>query len=337
MNKFNWYDALSLEDAVQKLNATVGEELYNPSGNAVIIKSGGIDLLDLVKESLIEPHTILNIKNIPGLDKIVMTDKSLKIGANCTLAELEENSDIKKYFPAFHDAIAHAATPQLRNMSTIGGNLAQRTRCWYFRSADHPCFRKGGDICYARQSSSGQNENHAILDNESCVSVHSSSIATALVAYDAKILIHGANNIKKEVGIDSFFLSPSEDISNENILAAKDILTNIVLTLPAESTKSYYHKQVQRESYDWSIGDVAIVAEMEDNKCKSARMVLGSAAPVPFRVKEAEMFLANKKLNKKNAEKAAELAMKDAQPLSKNNYKVPLFKSIIVNGLLNLS
>jgi xanthine dehydrogenase YagS FAD-binding subunit len=335
MNKFDWYDAKSIDDALQQANTTVGEEIYSPSGKAAVYKSGGIDLLDLIKERLVEPAMIVNVRNIPGLDKISMDEDGLKIGANCTLADIERNADVKKYYPGLQKAIAHAATPQLRNMSTIAGNIAQRNRCWYFRSADHPCFRKGGDRCYARHTTTGQNENHAIFDNGSCVSVHASSISTALVAYNGSVVIkNGAKS--REVAFDDFFVSPSEDISKENILNGKDLIVGIEIPAMNKNIKSLYAKQTERESFDWSMGDVAIVALMNGQKCENIRIVLGSAAPVPYRLEAVENYLKDRKIDKKTAEVAANMAMENARPLSQNSYKIPLFKATIMNGLLNL-
>lgn len=336
MNKFNYYDALSVKDAVQQANTTVGEELYDPSGKGAIYKGGGIDVLDMLKEGLIHPKTIINVKNIPGMDSISMDEDGLTIGANVTLAEIEENKDILQNYLALHEAVAHAATPQLRNMSAIAGNIAQRTRCWYFRSADHPCFRKGGDRCYARHSKHGQNENHAILDNGSCVSIHASSISTALLAYNGSVMITTGKMETKEVPFSEFFVSPSQDIGRENILGPQDLITAIKLPAPSANTKSYYSKQVEKESFDWSIGDVAIVAEMDGKKCNTISIVLGAAAPVPYRSKEAEEVVINQTITDALAERAAKKAMANARPLSMNNYKLPLFEAIIKKGLLNL-
>ena len=337
MNKFKWYEAASVEDAIKNTNTTVGEELYTPTGKAAIIKSGGIDVLDMIKEGLIEPEVVVNIKNIPGMSGIKMDDNALHVGANNTLSEVVENQEVKNIYPALYEAIIHAATPQLRNTSTIAGNIAQRTRCWYFRSADHPCLRKGGDRCFARHSETGQNENHSLFENDTCVSVHSSSISTALMAYNAKLVIKTATGKEKEVTMDEFFVTPAEDISQENILKNQEIITSVIIPKPNNNTRVYYHKQVQRESYDWSIGDVAIVAEMDGNKCKSVRMVLGAAAPIPYRVTAVEEYLAGKRINETVAKKAGEISMEAARPLSQNNYKVPLFKNIIRHGLLKLA
>ncbi len=337
MNKFSWYEAKSVEDAVKQVNNTVSEELYLPSGKAAIFKSGGIDVLDLVKEGLIQPKTIVNVRNIPGLNKISFDDNGLRIGANVTLAEIEGNEAVKTRYAALHEAVAHAATPQLRNMSTIAGNLAQRTRCWYFRSSDHPCFRKGGDKCFAKHSETGQNENHAILENDRCVSVYASSVATALLAYQGSVMITNGKMESRQVPLSEFFVAPDQDVSRENILEPNDLITEISVPAPDMNTKSYYSKQVQRASYDWSMADVAIVAQMNGDTCEKITITLGAAAPIPIRAYEAEKIVLNKKINEERATRAAKVAMENAKPLSKNSYKLPLFESIIKQGLLEIA
>ena len=338
MNKFSGYEAKSLEDALQQVNSTVSEQLYEHSSKASVFKSGGVDVFDLVKEGLLKPEKIINIRNIPGLDKIGYDPKKgLSIGSNVTLAEMASNPDIKTNYLALHQAVNHAATPQLRNMSTLGGNIAQRNRCWYFRSADHECFRKGGDRCFARHSDTGENENHAIIDNGSCVSVHASSIATALMAFNASVVIVNEEGEKKEVHMDDFFVTAGKDIAKENILQAKEIITEIILPAPSKNTKSAYIKQVARESYDWSLGDVAVVLEVSGDTCRTASIVLGAAAPVPYRSLEAQQAIEKKTINSENALAAAEAAMSKARPLTKNGYKVPLFITTIKQAILEIS
>ena len=338
MNKFSWYEAKSLEDALQQVNSTVSEQLYEPSKGAAVFKSGGVDVFDWTKEGLLSPEKIINIKNIPGLDQISYDRKEgLRIGANVTLADMASNEEIKSNYLALYQAVNDAATPQLRNMSTLGGNIAQRNRCWYFRSADHQCFRKAGDRCFARHSQTGENENHAIIDNGSCVSIHASSIATALMAFNASVVIVGADEKKKKVLMDDFFVSAGKDITMETILQAKEIITDIILPAPSKNTKSFYVKHVARESYDWSLGDVAVVMEVSGDSCKEASIVLGAAAPVPYRSVQAQEAMLKKTINEQNAENAAEAAMSVARPLEKNAYKVPLFKSIIKQAILEIT
>lgn len=338
MNKFSWYEAKSIEDALQQVNSTVSNELVKPGKEAAIFKSGGVEVMDWMKEGLLNPKMIINIRNIPDMDVISFNPiDGIKIGANATLADIGEDEYIKEHYAALHEAIHHAATPQLRNMSTLGGNITQRNRCWYYRSSDHPCFRKGGDRCYARRPDSGQNENHAILDNGSCVSVHASSIATALMAYDAKVHITDSEGNKKVVAIDEFFVRASVDPHNENILKPKEIITEITLPVTLPQTKTHYIKHVARESYDWSLGDVAVVALMNGNTVKSVKIILGAAAPTPYRAESAENALTGKEINQATAQNAAALAMESARPLSQNEYKIPMFVNLIKHAILNLS
>jgi len=338
MNKFSWYDAKSIEDAVQQANSTVAEAVYDSNGKASVFKSGGVDVWDLLKEGLLAPERIINLRNIPGLDTIKFDAKAgLTIGANVLLADIESNSEVAQHFGALQSAVAHAATPQLRNMSTMAGNLAQRTRCWYFRSIDHSCLRKGGSQCFARDRDGGENENHAILNNGSCVSLHSSSIATALLAYHATVIYVDAKGKEMELPIEDFFVSPAADVATENILKPGDLITQIRVPAPASNTKSYYIKQGARESYDWSLADVAVVATMSGDRCVAISIALGAAAPTPIRSYKAEKLLAGKQINAESAKLAAEAAMEGARPLTLNGYKIPLFESIIKSALLEIA
>jgi len=333
MNKFSWYEAKSVDDAVKKVNATASDILgKSPNGSSVVFKAGGIDLLDLMKEGLVNPSTIVSVKNIPGLDQITYDEKEgLKVGANVTLAELESHPLIKEKYLALHLAVAHAGTPQLRNSATLGGNLAQRTRCWYFRSIDHQCYRKGSGTCYAQE---GENEFHAIMNNKTCASVHSSSVSTALMAFNAAVEISGINGKKRMVSLDKFFVHPETDSRTENVLASNELITGITIPTVDSNTKSYYIKQGTRESHDWAIADIAVVTEMSGGQCKKAEIVLGAAAPVPMRAVDAARILKGKSINESVAGAAGEASMKGATPLSGNAYKVPIFKTIVKRAIL---
>lgn len=333
MNKFSWYEAKSVEDAVDKVNATASDILgKQPNGSSVIFKAGGIDLLDLMKEGLVNPGTIVSVKSIPGLDEISYDDsKGLKIGANVTLAQLEDDSKIKEKYMALHQAVAHAGTPQLRNSATLGGNLAQRTRCWYFRSIDHECYRKGTGTCYAQK---GENEFHAILGNSTCASVHSSSVSTALMAFNAKVQITSADGKSKEVEMEEFFVHPEDNSKNETILETGDLITGVTIPAPKSGTKSHYIKYGVRESHDWAMADVAVVLEMSGSKCNNAEVVLGAAAPVPVKSEAAAKKLAGKTISESVARSAGAASMKGATPLSGNAYKVPVFETIVKRAIL---
>jgi xanthine dehydrogenase YagS FAD-binding subunit len=333
MNKFSWYDAKSVEDALGQVTATVSQAMRSKTpATTAVFKSGGIDLLDLMKEGLAQPGKVINISNIKGLDQITLDAKTgLRIGANATLASVEKNELIQKNYLALHQAVAHAATPQLRNVSTLGGNIAQRTRCWYFRSANHDCFRKGGGICFARI---GENEFHSIMKNGACASVHASSVSTALMAFGAKVEITSLKG-KREVPMDEFFVLPGDDSSRETVLEASDLITAVLLPPVNNNTKSYYIKQGYKESHDWAVADVAVVMEMNGKTCKNATVVLGAAAPVPLKSKTAADALKGKTISEEVAAAAGEASMQGATPLAKNEYKVPLFKAIVKRAVMN--
>jgi len=335
MNKFSWYDASSIEEALKETNATVSETIQPGfPENSSVLKAGGIDLLDLMKEGISKPEKLVSINTISGLDQITLEENhGARLGANVTLAEIAANARIKSDYFALHQATEQAATPQIRNMATLGGNLAQRTRCWYFRSKYHECFRKGSGTCYARF---GENQYHAIMQNEDCASVHSSSLSTALMAFDAAVEITGKDGKVKIVSMNDFFVLPTADSTRESILEANEIITAVIIPVSKKNSKSHYIKMGERKSHDWPIADVAVVVELNDNKCKKANIVLGAAAPVPIHSEAAENAIKGKEINEETARVAAIEAMKESTPLSHNAYKVPIFETIIKRALLAL-
>ncbi len=335
MNKFTWYEATSVEEAQKEVNSTVSETIQ-PEANpdASVFKAAGIDLLDLLKERLSQPAKVVSIRNIPGLDEISFSpEKELRLGANVTLSRIGDNEQIRTNYLALHQAASQAATPQVRNMASLAGNLAQRTRCWYFRSKDIVCFRKGSSTCFAHV---GKNEYHAIMNYGYCVSVHASSLATALTAFDAIIEIKGKDGKIKLVPIKKFFVLPSVDRTRENILDAGELITAVILPLPKSGLKSYYIKMGSRKSQDWPMAEVAVVAEVSGGKCDSANIVLGAAAPVPVVSTLAADSITGKTIDENTAAQAGKAAMQIAVPLSENAYKIPVFESIIKRALLAL-
>ena len=291
------------------------------------IKAGGIDLLDLMKEGLESPTRLVNIRTVPELSFIKKDEKgNLHIGATTTLAEIAAHSEIQTRYRALAQAAKAVATPQIRNVATVGGNLCQRPRCWYFRSADFNCLRNGGDHCLADE---GENKYHAIFGNQDgCVVVHPSGTAVDLMALDAKLVI-ARKKESREIHIADFWVTPEDDVTRENILKHDEILTEIILPATEKSTTSYYFKQKEKQSFDWPIADVAVVLEMNGKKCTASKIVLGSAAPVPWRIEKAEQVLKDKQISVTLARQAAAAAMVDANPLSQNAYKVPVFSAVI--------
>jgi len=319
MKTFQWTQASSVEQAIGQLD-----------GQAVL-KAGGVDLLDLMKEHLLEPARLVNIRNIPGLDHIEDDETSgLKVGPLATLGRLAEDPAVRRRYTALADAAGDAATPQIRNMATLGGNILQRPRCWYFRNEQFHCRKKGGEICYAYH---GENQYHAIFDNTPCAIVHPSSTATALLAHRAVLEVTSANG-KKEVPLEGFFILPDVDVHRENNLAAGEMITEIRLPAPPPGSRSVYLKQGEKESQDWPIADVAVVMERDGDRCKRASIVLGAASPVPRRAAEAESAVEGKRIDDAIAREAARAAMANAYPLEHNGYKVQIFETLIRRALL---
>ena len=313
MNRFEWVNATSVDQALASVIA----------GSS--FKAGGIDLLDLMKDGIAAPPRLVNIRNIDGLNQIA---QGLIIGPLVTLTQIEEHPVIQKKYSALAEAASRAATPQIRNMATIGGNLAQRPRCWYFRSEDFHCRKKGGHHCFAQD---GENEYHAIFDNRTCAIVHPSGLAVPLVAMNARLELTSKKG-KRELPLEQFFITPDQDVTRENVLQPDDLITNIIV--PATSARTAYYKQGEKESFDWPIADVAAVIDRDGAKCKSASIVLGAASPTPHRAVEAEKALTGQTIDEKTVRDAAKAALAGASPLSQNGYKLPVFSAIIARTIL---
>src|SRR4051812_37374411 len=246
MKSFEWTSASSVEEAIK---LTV---------KGAAIKAGGVDCLDLMKEHLFEPTRLVDINSIKDLDYIKDDPKDgAKIGPLVTIAKLAEDPVISKRYPLLAEASLRIATPQIRNMATLGGNLLQRPRCWYFRNELTFCRKKGGEKCYAQE---GENQYHAIFGNGLCAIVHPSGTATALVAYGAKLEITSSQG-KREIDLEKFFQPPSVDLHRENILQPGEVVTEIRIPAPPDNAKSHYIKQGEKESFDWPICEIACVIE----------------------------------------------------------------------------
>ena len=331
MKHFQLIKARSLSEARANATATVPEVMAREGGGAGVLKAGGVDLLDLMKEGICAPTAVVSLSRLPDLSDIrTAANGELRIGALVTLSAIEANADIEKGYTALHEATLHAATPQVRNQATLGGNLAQRPRCWYFRSAEHPdCKKKGGSVCYAID---GENEIHAIFNNSTCAMVPATSLSTALLALDARVEIVGEANgkqkAKREVPLSDFFVAPETDVTRETILRPGEVITAVVLPVLPKGARSYYLKQGAKESYDWALADVAVVAQVDGGRVKQARVVAGAVAPVPMRSPAAEAALTGQVLDAASAKTAGEAIVRGATPLAKNKFKVPMLAAI---------
>jgi xanthine dehydrogenase YagS FAD-binding subunit len=327
MQSFEWVDAESVEQAVSLLGETTERQ-------PVMAKAGGMDLLDLMKNGVVSPHRVVNLKSIKGLDGVRFDAKQgLELGALVTLARIAREPEVRGRYGALADAAEHAATPQVRNAATLGGNLLQRPRCWYFRS-EHFHQTGGNDVERVRE---GENQYHAIFDNQRTVMVHASTPATALVAYGASVELTGPGGKTRMVTVSELLLPPDMKRARDTVIAPNEVLTRVRLPALAAGTKAAYHKQGERESYDWPICDVAVMLRMDGKVVREAAIAMGWVAPTPRRATEAEKLLVGKPLDEELARQAAKAAVSGATPLSKNAYKVPVLEAVVRRTVLAAS
>ncbi|MGA7328480.1 MAG: FAD binding domain-containing protein [Rhodomicrobium sp.] len=339
MNRFAWVSPHNVREAAASASALVADAITvsgaEARGASAIIKAGGIDILDLMKENLLAPANVISLSAIPGLETIAEDPNGgLRIGTMATLARIATNPQVRKRYPALAEAALSSASPQIRNVATLGGNLLQRPRCWYFRSIDYHCLRKGGGHCFAL---SGENQYHAIFGNMPCAIVHPSTAATALVALGASVELTKADGTVRVVLLEDFFVPVDRDLQRENDLKTGEILTAILLPPLPAATRMAHLKQGEKDSFDWPLADVAVVLVLEpqsEGYCRSASIVLGAAAPVPHRAKVAESTLIGKRIGETIARAAASAALEGATPLAKNAYKLPLFEALVRRAVL---
>jgi len=337
MNRFAWASAGTISEAAVAALITVADAMtvsIDAAGGreTSIVKAGGIDLLDLLKENLLAPTKVVSLKDIAGLAIVEEQAEGLRIGSMVTLANLAAHPVVRQRYPALADALQNSASPQIRNVATLGGNLLQRPRCWYFRAAEYHCLRKGGGHCFAI---TGENQYHAIFDNQSCAIVHPSTAATVLVALGARLELTNGEGAIRNILLEDFFVSPDRDLQRENDLKPQEILTAILLPALPASLRMAHLKQGEKDSFDWPLADVAIALDLDkDGSCKHAAIILGAAAPVPYRAKAAENILIGRNVDEAAAREAGHAALDAATPLTKNAYKLPLFETLVRRAVL---
>ena len=317
MKSFRNLNPKSLTDAARALQ--------DPKAMAI---GGGSDLLGMIKEHIVTPETLVNLKAIAGQDTITRRGDTLHIGGLATLDSISRNADIRQRYTVLAEAAGQVATPQIRNAGTIAGNLTQRPWCWYFRN-NFPCYKNGGNTCF---SITGENEFHAIFGGGPSFIVHPSDTAPALVALNARFRIVGLQR-EREVAAADFFQLPTVNPARENVLAPGEILAEIILHAPAAGTHSTYHKVLDREAWTHAVVSVAAVLEMNGAVCRSARIVLGGVAPIPWRVPAAEAMLNGQPITEALLTQVSEKALEGARPLAKNAYKIPLTKATVRQAL----
>ena len=320
MNAFEWVDAHSLDEAVA---------LLSTGTDSVVAKAGGVDLIDLMKEGLVKPTRIVNLRTIEGLNDVrIEANGEVRLGALVTLAQIASHPHVTKTYGALSAAAHHAATPQVRNVATLGGNLLQRPRCWYFRNER---FERDAVAAAAR---AGENQYHAIFDTDRTALVHASTPATALVAYDATVHLQSVRGVRT-IPLHEFLLPPDPVRASDTAIGPGEVLSHITIPPLPTGTLSSYHKQTERDSYDWPICDIAVALQLQPERTVvAAKIVLGWVAPTPRRATEAEQLLIGHALDEARARDAARAATQAARPLARNAYKVAVLEAVIERTLI---
>lgn len=316
---FDLVYATSVADASSRLAAA--------KGNAMLV-AGGTDTISVLKSRILPsyPQTLISLLKVTGLDTISVTGGALKLGALAKVINLANSTDVKSAFPLLAAAAASVASPQVRNMGTVGGNLAQHVRCWYYRYPNELggrilCLRKGGSVCYAQV---GDNRYHSIFGGpKGCYAASVSDIATALLALNASVVTN-----TRTIPIDSFF-----DSLTGTVLGANEIITEVDVPAPASGTKQTFLKFRKRAAIDFAIVSVATMLTMSGTTCTAARIALGGVAPTPLRSTDAESAIVGKTLDANAAAAAATAAVAKASPMPYNAYKVPILKSLLTTAL----
>lgn len=321
MRAFEYASPTSMRQAVSLLGTTRGK---------AEVLAGGTDLLALMKDDLVHPERLINIKEIKELRGVASGPQGLSIGVLSTLGDLADNVNIVKDYPALAYALNEAASPQIRNMATLGGNLCQRPRCWYFRSGLGllPKDKSGKDLV-----ASGENRYHAILGNDGPAKfVSPSSIAPVLIAYGAKVSVLGPKG-KRELPLDKFFVVPKDESEREHDLKADEILIEVVLP-PATGLNVAHYEIRQKDAFDWPLAVTAVALKMSGSTVQSARVVVGYVAPTPWISDAAGQAITGKSVSEETAKAAADAALQGAKPLSQNAYKVQLARVSVKRAIL---
>jgi xanthine dehydrogenase YagS FAD-binding subunit len=326
MKAFDLHEAGSVEEAVALLDK------YNSSARII---AGGSDLLGMMKDQITGPNLpypehLVDVSTIPEFTTINRDSNGLRVGAGVTLADVASSSDVNPAWSLLGDAAGSAASSLIRNFATLGGNINQRPRCWYFRGPEFSdCYKRGGDFCFAV---TGKNAYHAIIGGELCYIVHPSDTATALLALNASARIAGPNG-QRTVPFDKYFVGPREDVMRENVLQPNELLVNIQLPTPATNTRMAWIKVKDRQVYDFAVTSVAVAFTEENGVWQDGRVVLGGVAPVPYRATVVEEALQGKSIAD-SIDSAAQRIATVARPMSENAYKVTLAQALIKQAVL---
>lgn len=319
MKAFAYVKAAGEKQAVAALAA---------GGGRALPLAGGMDLIGLMKDYVAQPDRLVSVKD---LDASIAKGAGggLRIGSAVTLADLAVNADARRMYPALTEAAAEVGTPQIRNVGTVGGNLNQRPRCWYYRNEEFNCLKKGGSRCFAVD---GENQYHAIFGDGPCHIVHPSSLAVPAIALDARFRIVGPTG-EREVAAADYYQMPDRNLLGETVLGPNEILTHLILPPPGQTRNATYEVRF-KQSHDWPLAMASVALSMQGQNVRAARIVMGAVAPVPWRSAPAEAALTGKRISEQVAMAAADAAVATAKPMSGNAYKVQIARTAVKRAIL---
>jgi xanthine dehydrogenase YagS FAD-binding subunit len=298
---------------------------------SVWVLAGGLDTFDWLKDRNKRPQVVIDLSGVDALRGIkALPDGGLEIGATTTLTEIANHSVVKEKFKLLSDSAALVASPQIRNQGTLGGNVSQDTRCWYYRSG-WTCYRAGGNICYADTPTS-INREHALFDANRCVAVNPSDTAPALVALDAQMVIRNSGG-ERVVPAEEFFIGPSIDITRMTVMEPGDLLIAVRIPATWAGAKFYFEKVRDRQVWDFPLVNVASAVKVSGGNIQQARIVVNAVAAHPMRLRAVEDAVAGKAQNEETAKMAGDMAVNGAQPLAHNGYKIPLMRNLVKRAL----
>lgn len=304
--------------------------LLDRHGADAWVMAGGMDTFDWLKDRIRKPKVVVDLSNVDELRGVRDVDGGLEIGAMTTLTELARHDGVRQRYRLLAEAADLVASPQIRNQGTVGGNVAQDARCWYYR-AGWPCYRASGNICYADTPTS-VNREHAIFDADRCVAVNPSDTAPALIALDARMVIQRQGR-EVVVPASEFFVGPGVDITRLTMLQPGDLLTAIRIPGTWAGKEFYFEKVRDREVWDFALVNIASALDVSGGTITAARMVVNGVSARPYQLTAVESFLRGKARNQQTAEQAAELAVTGALPLRHNGYKVPLMQALVKRAI----
>src|SRR5271156_5908444 len=323
-------DVMSAFELYQPSSVADAQKLLEQHGPDAWVLAGGLDSFDWLKDRIKRPRTVVDLSGIEELRGIRTTSDGIEIGAMTTITEIAQHPVIKKKYGLLAQAAEVVASPQIRNQGTLGGNVSQDTRCWYYRGG-WPCYRAGGNICYA-DTPEGRNREHAILHADRCVAVNPSDTAPALIALDAKFVIR-TNKGERVVDAEDYFVGPDIDITRLHILQPGDLLTTVRIPSTWGGAKFYFEKVRDRNVWDFPLLNVASAMTLSGGRIQQIRIAVNAAAARPLRLKDVESAVRGMPPNADTGEMAGKLAVEGAVPLQFNAYKIPLMRNLVKRAI----